>query len=191
MSSYYVYSLTDPRDDAVFYIGKGKDNRIDAHEKEALKGVHSRKCERIREILSNGLQVKKQKIKFFLQEQDAYDFEKELIDQIGLHRLTNVVAGGGGVLPERKPAQPVFTSKDWLKVLLLRPSLTAQWLIHGMKKATVTFEGNEHTKIYSYVIASLFNAALPKALQSIKDDSVAQKKFAEAMKNYGITIAYA
>ena len=32
--SYYVYELIDPRDDRVFYVGKGKKGRIDQHEAE-------------------------------------------------------------------------------------------------------------------------------------------------------------
>ena len=28
---WYVYALQDPRDNKVFYIGKGKDNRVFAH----------------------------------------------------------------------------------------------------------------------------------------------------------------
>ena len=35
--SYYVYELIDPRDDRVFYVGKGKKGRIDQHEAEARK----------------------------------------------------------------------------------------------------------------------------------------------------------
>jgi hypothetical protein len=49
----YTYSLIDPRDKSVFYIGKGKGARIDAHEKEAIKGVCSNKCNKIREILDS------------------------------------------------------------------------------------------------------------------------------------------
>lgn len=33
---FYVYGLIDPRDDKIFYIGKGKNNRKDSHLKEEL-----------------------------------------------------------------------------------------------------------------------------------------------------------
>ena len=36
---YYVYHLIDPRDNSVFYIGKGTGNRINDHQKEALRGA--------------------------------------------------------------------------------------------------------------------------------------------------------
>ena len=34
--AYYVYALIDPRDNRIFYIGKGKGNRIFQHAKDAL-----------------------------------------------------------------------------------------------------------------------------------------------------------
>lgn len=34
----YVYALVDPRDNAVFYIGKGKGRRMYEHEREAARG---------------------------------------------------------------------------------------------------------------------------------------------------------
>ena len=34
---YYVYRLVDPRNGQTFYVGKGKNNRVFAHAKRALK----------------------------------------------------------------------------------------------------------------------------------------------------------
>ena len=95
MVRYYVYTLIDPRDGSVFYIGKGAGNRIHAHEREAKAGRQSRKCERIRDIEAAGLQITKRKVKHFADEQDAYDFEAEMIDGYRLDRLCNIVPGGG------------------------------------------------------------------------------------------------
>lgn len=113
--SYYIYQLIDPRDGKPFYIGKGKDRRIDAHEKEAKRGVYSRKCSRIREIWESGHQVEKQIIKKFGDELKAYDAEKALIEQIGLENLTNVVPGG---VPQ-KPRE-VREKEDRLTLVDLR-----------------------------------------------------------------------
>ena len=51
-NEYYVYALIDPRDDKVFYIGKGTKNRVFSHEKESDKAqdVETRKVEIIKEI---------------------------------------------------------------------------------------------------------------------------------------------
>jgi hypothetical protein len=95
MSEFYVYELRDPRDGSVFYVGKGVRDRINAHHKEAVAGRVSRKCDRIREILAAGKPVEAVKVRFFGNEQEAYDFEADLIQSYGLDRLTNVVPGGG------------------------------------------------------------------------------------------------
>jgi hypothetical protein len=50
MSRFFVYDLIDPRNDEVFYVGKGTKNRPYEHAKYAKAGVRSRKCNRIREI---------------------------------------------------------------------------------------------------------------------------------------------
>lgn len=93
---FYVYQLIDPRNNQVFYVGKGKGNRIDQHESEALKGVYSAKCKLIREIQSLGLNIKKQKVFHSGDEDEAYQFEADMIANIGLENLTNVLPGGTG-----------------------------------------------------------------------------------------------
>lgn len=56
---YYVYALADPRDNKIFYIGKGINNRIFQHEE---KLDNSNKSNRIKEILSSGNKIKKTKL---------------------------------------------------------------------------------------------------------------------------------
>ena len=96
MSRFYVYALLDPRDSKPFYIGKGTGARIDAHEREAQRGVRSRKCDRIRQIEADGKKVVKVVLDRFEVEADAYDYEAQEIERIGLGNLTNVVPGGVG-----------------------------------------------------------------------------------------------
>jgi hypothetical protein len=91
---YYVYKLVDPRNKKPFYIGKGKNGRMFHHQKEALKGSKHRKCVLIREILNSNLQVVTEIVKYFDKEQDAYDYEEQLIAKIGLANLTNISKGG-------------------------------------------------------------------------------------------------
>lgn len=93
--SYYVYELFDPRDNAVFYVGKGRGGRIHCHEIEARRGRQSRKCDVIRGIEAAGHRIGKHKVRQFDDEQEAYDFEADLIDQYGLESLTNIIPGGG------------------------------------------------------------------------------------------------
>jgi len=81
---YYVYELIDPRNNKVFYVGKGKGKRVFEHEKEAIKGSMHRKCVLIREILNSNLKVINKIVKYFDEEQKAYDYEVKLISKIGL-----------------------------------------------------------------------------------------------------------
>ena len=83
---YYVYALIDPRTKTPFYIGKGKDGRIHRHEKDAKNGESPRHLI-IREIWGYGLEVEKRICKTFNIEDDAYSYEKRLIDRIGLKTL--------------------------------------------------------------------------------------------------------
>ena len=105
---FYVYELIDPRTGAVFYVGKGVRGRIDQHERDARAGVESRKCDVIRAIEADGLRIVKKRVRSFADEQEAYDFEAEHIDTIGLENLTNVVAGGGAA----RTATPISKDRD-------------------------------------------------------------------------------
>lgn len=93
--TFYVYELVDPRTDSVFYVGKGKCGRIDAHEKEARSGAQTPKCQAIRDIEADGHSIIKRKVRWFSDEQDAYDFEASHIHGLGWDTLTNIAPGGG------------------------------------------------------------------------------------------------
>ena len=43
LGNFYVYGLIDPRTNQLFYIGKGKDNRVFEHEKESINSIDSDK----------------------------------------------------------------------------------------------------------------------------------------------------
>lgn len=88
---YYVYIYMDPDTREIFYVGKGKGNRVFAHLSEEkisdktnkISDIKLRGKEPIIEILIHGLE----------DEETALKVESAVIDLIGLGNLTNIVKG--------------------------------------------------------------------------------------------------
>ena len=97
---YYVYALVDPRDRKIFYIGKGKGNRIFQHAEAALvENTSDLKLDTIRSIISAGENVEHYIVRHHLEEKEAYLIESTLIDMLTYskfnhsNQLTNLIAG--------------------------------------------------------------------------------------------------
>ena len=98
---YYVYVLMDPRDKKIFYVGKGKGNRIFAHMIGAIENpVDKEKVNIIREILSEGFNVKHFILRHGIEnETEAFNIESSVIDLLSfrdfihLSKLSNLSAG--------------------------------------------------------------------------------------------------
>lgn len=98
MKPFYVYMLVDPRNMLPFYVGKGTGNRKNAHTHRVVvkKDDASPKAKLIREIVDEGFEVGSTILKRFDDEAEALAFEKATIKRLGLDKLTNANAGGGG-----------------------------------------------------------------------------------------------
>ena len=82
---HYVYLLIDPRDNSIFYVGKGQGDRIFAHAKGALKETEqstlSPKNDLIKEIINEGKEVDYRMVRWGLEkEEKAFEIESILID---------------------------------------------------------------------------------------------------------------
>ena len=97
---YYVYALVDPRDSKIFYIGKGKDDRVFQHVAVAIVDDScDLKLDTIRSVKSEGKEVIHYIIRHNLEEKEAYLVESALIDMLTYskfnhnNQLTNLIAG--------------------------------------------------------------------------------------------------
>lgn len=97
---YYVYCLVDPRDNRIFYIGKGKGNRVFQHAKDSLnENDQSLKLDIIRRILREGKQIGLYILRHNLTEETAFVVESVLIDLLTYtkfnktNQLANIAAG--------------------------------------------------------------------------------------------------
>lgn len=119
---FYVYTRSDPRTKAVFYVGKGTGNRAWMHTKDARKGkvLNRAKHSKIMAILKARLEPMITIVKRFVEEIDALNHEAHLI--ASLPYLTNVNPRGGVTgnrSPGRKPKTPKINHnfvflKNWL-----------------------------------------------------------------------------
>jgi hypothetical protein len=96
----YVYALIDPRDNKIFYIGKGINNRVFSHINEAIfNPKETEKLETIRAIKNSNLQVKHFIIRHGLEQDEAILLESVLIDFLtfkdfaDVAKITNLVSG--------------------------------------------------------------------------------------------------
>lgn len=92
---FYVYVLADHRG-TPFYVGKGVYERVFCHENEAQGRCTCDKCQKIRSVWQLGEQVCRIFVLITADEQEAYDYERQIIAEIGLSNLCNKSAGGHG-----------------------------------------------------------------------------------------------
>jgi uncharacterized protein len=99
---WYVYALRDPRDGGIFYVGKGKGQRVYHHARHAKKvageSAPQLKLSTIRDIHAASLEVGVEIVRHQIEtEEIAYEVEAAVIDAMALlgANLTNVVGGHG------------------------------------------------------------------------------------------------
>jgi hypothetical protein len=184
---WYVYELVDPRTKKPFYIGKGKRDRIDHHEKDARKGVCSEKCNLIRELQELNLVVIKQKVAHFFNEQDAYDFEEKRIAKIGLHNLTNVLAGGG----KARPRIDMFSPSNCLKAIDLAKDWFALWLKNKDSTATVALrDGSNLAKFQKKMLEHFYNSYAKRVFSRAAEDQANHNRLVEIFRPYNISLQF-
>lgn len=97
---YYVYALVDPRNGKIFYIGKGKGNRVFDHANGAMESdAETEKIETIKAIKNDNKEVQHYILRHGLDEDTAFILESTLIDFLTYPRfnletlLANIQSG--------------------------------------------------------------------------------------------------
>lgn len=193
-AKWYVYELIDPRTDTVFYVGKGKNSRIDDHEVEAKGTGTSHKCNKIRSIWADGLQINKRKIAQFWDEEAAYEYEAERIAEIGLDNLTNVLPGGVPDGYERtKPERyRPLTPETAMIVIRRRPDWVAAWLTRpsSSSKLTASVKGIRFANLHKIVIEGFVNWCIPQAWKTAISDPKNHPELQSLLQPWNITLVF-
>lgn len=184
---WYTYTLRDPRNGEVFYVGKGRYRRICHHEYEANDPKkHSRKVRRIREIKAAGQEVQYEIVAWFQSEAAAYSHEAELMARFA--NLTNVLPAGPGSHVNRA------TSVDNFSRQLLRLRSTRWFIAHwvrlggpwGVRVRAEQYANPEGAHVLAYVGA--FNIIAPKIWEGACRDPVARRLLESIVAEQGIDV---
>lgn len=121
---YYVYILKDPRNDTIFYVGKGKGNRLFQHVQCALvNATDNDKYNLIREIHKDGKEVEHFILRHGLEEKLSLEIESTIIDLLGIENLTNSVKGHDTWERGLKTVDEVFQHYDAKAVTFDEPCI--------------------------------------------------------------------
>lgn len=108
----YVYLYLNPYNGEIFYVGKGKGNRLFSHLDEKSE---TEKCARISEIRNDGKEPMIDLLRYGLTDSQAKLVESAVIDLLGKTKLTNKVSGNHASSYGR------ITSRELINMLEAKP----------------------------------------------------------------------
>lgn len=205
---YYVYLLKDPRNDVIFYVGKGNGNRIFQHLRCALESeTENDKCNLIREIIKEGKEVEHFILRHGLEEKLSLEIESTVIDLLGIENLTNSVKGHDTWERGLKTVDEVFQHYDAKAVTFEEPciiininrlftrGMTAQQLYDSTRASWIVGTKRDKTKyaIASYrgLVREVYeiekwqpNGVRWEFVGKIAEDSIRDKYLNQSLENY-------
>jgi hypothetical protein len=150
--NYYVYALIDPRNNEIFYIGKGKNQRYNDHKIDDPRDGNREKKNKIKEIKLSGNKVRIVKLLEYINEETAFKIEEILIYNIGRKAfnegtLTNFNKGGNYSLDHS-----LFYEKELDTNILkdYKDDFNTDFKKCLIKQSQITFLSKLKFKIYEY-----------------------------------------
>lgn len=118
---HYVYGYVDPRDDKLFYVGKGVGSRAYAHLEDSSE---SDKVAHINDILAAGYRPRIDIIAYGLRDDlEASRVEAALIETLGIDNLTNAVRGLSSTTYPRRPLADIILEHESEPIDVKDPTL--------------------------------------------------------------------
>jgi uncharacterized protein len=118
---HYVYAYVDPRDNRVFYVGKGVGGRAISHLSDRTE---SQKAEMIYSIKKKGLEPRIDIVAHDLKnDAEAARVEAACIELIGVENLTNIVRGLDTSVHPRKPLLDFIVEFKPIIANIIEPSI--------------------------------------------------------------------
>ena len=116
----YVYIYSDPITEKIFYVGKGKGNRVFDHLKD------KKECEKVaylNELLEKGLKPKIEILIHGIEDDSVLRIESAIIDLLGLKNLTNKQIGFKSAEFGRMTVKQIVSAYSKQKIQIEEPSL--------------------------------------------------------------------
>ena len=108
---FYVYNLIDTSTGKVFYVGKGKNNRMYSHVQKVKRGQSTDNPyldRKIKKLLRENKEISYSTSWVGESEDEAFIQEDKRIQEIGIENLCNVWYGGkGGRVPSDKVREKI------------------------------------------------------------------------------------
>lgn len=184
---YYVYLYSDPRDDKIFYVGKGKNNRVFQHLKDKSE---KEKVIKIQELIDIRL---KPKIEILVHgisdEYTAKKIEASIIDLLEKDKLTNINNGYESSEFGRMNIEQVlslYSSKkvkisDNHKIILIRINKTFRYSLSPIELYDITrsswkIDPKKHQPEYAFAVYNSLVQEVYKITTWLPDSSTFNTK---------------
>lgn len=200
---YFVYMYIDPRNGLPFYIGKGTKTRYLDHLRETKRYIkfgklpqhrNMKKINKIKKILSLGLEPIITKVYFTDDPLEALTKEQELIESIGVDKLTNILIGGPDTSVGNNPnygnkwsiEQKEHLSKT-RKEMFKKGSLTPPTL--GIKRDDLSKRNSSRTKkVYKIDLEGNVITEYSSAKKAFNDNNIPKATFFSNIHEKGLPL---